>query len=176
MKNDGGTKSNSENEIDKTNLLRGRFTSMESDEEYPQQSYIKLYTSSAEYSSNIDEISINDSDTNSELKSISSIGIQLPKPSQFKGFWVGTGSAIEEDPFDESNSMIEAVKQLQNGLVQIKSYKKRWLILLVYCIVSLSNSLFWVTFASIAETAEEYYSVGIFSITCLFFYLFIFLF
>ena len=109
---------------------------------------------------------------NNKLRSQS--GIQLPKPKRLSGFWIGTGSAIDEDdPFEESTSMIQAVHCINNGKEELKTYKRRWIILLVYCITAMSNSLFWVTFSSITSSAEDFYQISLFFITCLFFiYLF----
>eukprot|EP00002_Diphylleia_rotans_P038059 TRINITY_DN8598_c0_g2_i1.p1 TRINITY_DN8598_c0_g2~~TRINITY_DN8598_c0_g2_i1.p1 ORF type:complete len:496 (+),score=90.89 TRINITY_DN8598_c0_g2_i1:44-1531(+) len=49
----------------------------------------------------------------------------------------------------------------------IKLYKKRWLMLAMFCSLSMSNAVNWIAFASVATLAEEYYNVSAFEISML---------
>ena len=58
---------------------------------------------------------------------------------------------------------------LQDGLLSsYKVYSSRWLILALFCFLSLANALMWVTFAPISDIANEYFGdIGITAVNML---------
>lgn len=47
-------------------------------------------------------------------------------------------------------------------------YKARWIQLVLFCLISMSNALLWITFAPIANIATTFYSVDPLAINCRF--------
>ena len=47
-------------------------------------------------------------------------------------------------------------------------YRARWVQLVLFCLISMSNALLWITFAPIANIATSYYDVDSLAINCMF--------
>lgn len=57
------------------------------------------------------------------------------------------------------NALTSESNSLENGIT-IKTYKLRWFILLVICLVNISNAINWIGYSAIADFTGQFYSVG----------------
>ena len=48
-----------------------------------------------------------------------------------------------------------------------KLFKRRWLILAIFCLLSFSNAGQWISFAPISNIVHQYYQVSLFAVNCL---------
>ena len=66
----------------------------------------------------------------------------------------------EDDP--PLSSAIETSSEIEiniNNSAQPKLYKKRWLALALFCMVTMSQCAVWITYSSVADTAIEVYRI-----------------
>lgn len=78
------------------------------------------------------------------------------KNEKFSFFFVHVMQDTLNDSSESSGATEDSVI-----IQQVKLYKKRWLVLFIFSWFSLTNSLNWITFAPIANTVIEEYSVSI---------------
>jgi FLVCR family MFS transporter len=66
------------------------------------------------------------------------------------------------------NQIKEVGNQNNNVINSVwKLYKRRWYILFIYSMVSMEQSIIWITFSPISDTAENYYGINDFQINLL---------
>ena len=82
-----------------------------------------------------------------------------------------TGTTVmTNNPID--NRLNSIVQELIDSGIEIKPTKKRWLILFIYIIAAITNSMIWITFSPISVMAVDYYQLsGPFWINCLFLFI-----
>lgn len=57
---------------------------------------------------------------------------------------------------DNIKGLSEAL--LEGGGQEYRTYKSRWLMLLIFCMLSSTNAMMWITFAPISDDTSDYFN------------------
>ncbi|XP_057706394.1 solute carrier family 49 member A3 isoform X2 [Corythoichthys intestinalis] len=79
------------------------------------------------------------------------------------------GEVEQNDVSNDSSPLVadSSPNEELKKLLQFKVYKRRWLVLLVLCLLNCSNATLWLTFAPVADQSAEYLKVTLANINWL---------